>query len=327
MKDEVLELLRDKSLKLHEKFNQAIQLFRKSKYANPIAMRSYNQIGASPEAVRNLCYDLQKMHGITDAEIRSKQLKEEKENETPVVLSEDLLGQIREIDLETADYNKELNPLANELSDVLGIALKNQKKATLVSFIGTFKEKHAEKNTDEVIENIFDDEAKEAKQGLKLRQQYPFLGTEDCPDKLKILVSDKITAFQNVIEARKELFKAKNGEPLPEEEILHICKSAVDNLELNSLIFKELNYYKEHEEILGEHPIFADEVMAREVQEMSDNNAHKVYRNLATYISKENKKLEDAKTAETKAKIQAVIDDHQTRRALIAKKLRLEDEK
>jgi len=55
------------------------------------------------------------------------------------------------------------------------------------------------------------------------------------------------------------------------------------------------------------------------------NKAHQEHKNLATYISKEKKKLEKAKTEASKEKIQAVIDGHVNRRKLIAEKLGLDE--
>jgi len=147
---------------------------------------------------------------------------------------------------------------------------------------------------------------------------------DDCPDKLKILVNDRIRAYHKIEAARAELFKSFEGKKLSGKEALKHCKDAVDNFELNRIIFEELDYYELHQEILGHHPIFKEEVRQREVQEMSLNDAHKALRNIRTYISKEKRNLKNARTEASRTQILEKIKDWEERLKLIAEKIKSE---
>src|SRR5690606_1387694 len=130
----------------------------------------------------------------------------------------------------------------------------------------------------------------EADEKKKLREEFPFLNEKDCPDKFKILVADKFTALKAYEDAHAELQRKKAaGE---EEGLFELGKTSVENFELNQLIYDELNYYKEHKEILGNHPIFADDMLQKQVDGYSTKEAMKRQGNLRSYISRETPKLE-----------------------------------
>ncbi len=100
-----------------------------------------------------------------------------------------------------------------------------------------------------------------------------------------------------------------------------LCKEVVDNFMLNRLIFAEMDYYREHGEILGEHPIFKEEVRQREVDEMSLNDAHRNLRNIRTYISKEKRNLKNARNEASRKKIQEKLKDWEELLKLIETKI------
>lgn len=72
MKNEVLQFLKNLPKTDSEKFNKAFELLRKSKGTNFNQVRVYNMQGASPQNIKNIMYDLKKLHSITDAEVLSK---------------------------------------------------------------------------------------------------------------------------------------------------------------------------------------------------------------------------------------------------------------
>lgn len=325
MKKQLLIILTSVSLQLHEKYNEIMKLLRNSKDINHLQMRTYNQMGATPQSLKVITYDLQQIFKITDKELRETHVAE---NQTDVlkletaVLSKEMAEDLAAFAPENyADYHKQLKPFAAALANELDEELESMKKADLLNYILTKQEQFAQP----VFVNPFTEASADAKAGLKLRVEFPFLADTDCPDKFKILVADKLTAFQAVLANREELFKQADGQTLSDAEMLELVAGAVENFELNAEIYAELNHYQEQGEILGKHPIFAEEVLQREINEMDTNKAHQELRNLATYISKEKKKLESAKTDVTKEKIQAVIDGHETRRTLIAEKLGLDE--
>lgn len=72
MKSEVLQFLKNLPQTDSEKFNKAFELLRKTKGASFQQVRVYNTQGASPQNIKNILYDLKKLHSITDAEVLSK---------------------------------------------------------------------------------------------------------------------------------------------------------------------------------------------------------------------------------------------------------------
>ena len=77
----------------------------------------------------------------------------------------------------------------------------------------------------------------EVRRGIKIREEYPFLFAEDCPNELKVLVANKISAYYKYVEAHKKLFDAAT-----EEELSALCEDIVDNYIDNREIHEELEF-------------------------------------------------------------------------------------
>lgn len=125
----------------------------------------------------------------------------------------------------------------------------------------------------------------------KLREDFAFLSDPDCPNELKILASNKITAYHNYVSGHEKLFDCTS--PI---EQLQAAKFVTENFIENRLIHKELQHYKDHRQILGDHPIFA---MLKRIRELSKLNVieliklkkklqHNIWR-LQSEIDKNNK--------------------------------------
>lgn len=78
MRNDVLQFLKNLPSTDGDKFNKAFELLRNSKGSNHNQVRIYNMQGASPQNIKNILYDLKKLHGISDAEILSKRNTVEK---------------------------------------------------------------------------------------------------------------------------------------------------------------------------------------------------------------------------------------------------------
>ena len=89
------------------------------------------------------------------------------------------------------------------------------------------------------------------------------MGETDCPDELKILIADRITAYYAYIEAHAKLFN-----PQGSDDFALQTKLVIDNYKENRLIFEELNHYKMHRLILGKHPVFDWFKRAQEIRSM-----------------------------------------------------------
>ncbi len=85
----------------------------------------------------------------------------------------------------------------------------------------------------------------------RFRDDFPFLRDSDCPQELKILAADKITAHEHYVRAHDRLFDCTTL-----AECFHTAREAIVNFQENRAIFAELDYYREHRTILGKHRIF-----------------------------------------------------------------------
>lgn len=85
----------------------------------------------------------------------------------------------------------------------------------------------------------------------RFRDDFPFLRDSDCPQELKILAADKITAREHYVRAHDRLFDCTTL-----AECFHTAREAIVNFQENRAIFAELDYYREHRTILGKHRIF-----------------------------------------------------------------------
>lgn len=87
----------------------------------------------------------------------------------------------------------------------------------------------------------------------KLREDYTFLDDPKTPSELKILVSNKITAYNEYKKYHAKLFDCKST-----QEELDVARHLVENYIENYTIHKELHHYRKNKTILGHHPIFEE---------------------------------------------------------------------
>lgn len=141
----------------------------------------------------------------------------------------------------------------------------------------------------------------EEKEGYSLHAQYPFLREKTVPKEFKELINDKITAFVTYKEAHQELFDkvASLAEPqLTELEIYNLAATVVEEFLINQEIKKELDHYRDTKEILGDHEIFADLKLQREVDAIKPEKLQGIYNNLKSQISNTNKKPDSPEKTE-----------------------------
>lgn len=116
----------------------------------------------------------------------------------------------------------------------------------------------------------------------KLRDEFPFLSDPRCPNELKILISDKLTAYHAYVEAHGHLFTAETS-----QEQFEAARNTVENWLENQAIYKELDFFKKHAEILGEHKLFEKMAIIEGFNKLSteglckirDNKNHSIWRN------------------------------------------------
>lgn len=90
-----------------------------------------------------------------------------------------------------------------------------------------------------------------AKPAPKLRDDFPFLNEPNCPAELKILAADKLTAYYNYTNGHEKFFDC-----ITNDDYLKVAKLVVENYIKNRSILREFDHFKNHNQVLGHHPIF-----------------------------------------------------------------------
>ena len=112
-------------------------------------------------------------------------------------------------------------------------------------------------------------ENEDAKTGLKLHEEYPFLAEESTPMEIKALVQDKFNAWRNFATNHAALVEGLE-ENQAQEEIYNLANSALENFQLNADIKKELDFYKEQNKVLGNHPALNNLRIAQEINDLKE---------------------------------------------------------
>lgn len=123
---------------------------------------------------------------------------------------------------------------------------------------------------------------------IKLREEFPFLKSENCPNILKILVSDMLTAYDNYVSAHSDLYNVTN-----EQDSFTVADRLISNYLENREIWEELNHYKQTGKVLGKHAVFQADKRRTELIKMNVPKLIKLRENLEMNIWRNKKKLED----------------------------------
>lgn len=121
---------------------------------------------------------------------------------------------------------------------------------------------------------------------IKLREEFPFLKENNCPDELKILVTDMLSTYDNYFNSHPQLFQASSM-----AELLKTEQFTVMNFLANREIWDEMNYYKINGKILGKHPIFKKNDLDKVISRLSVNELHAKRSNLINGINRINLQL------------------------------------
>ena len=315
-KNAVLELLASHPKAPKARYKVLVEKLKELDGATPSQKRFYNAAMYSPVNLESLEYDLKKLCGITDREVKklvSANKQEVKDLDVIVELPEALKAKLQDLDVENANYNTELKPIAKELSEALGVEPISQKKVDLIAFI---KANFAKGPTAEELATAFTEALsaapEEVKQGLKIRELYPFLNDDDCPDEFHTLTGKMVSAYINWKEGREEL-KALVEAGVSNEEIYAIANKVVADFKLSLDCHDELAYYQEHKQILGKHPIFAEKMLEEAVNALGTVELTKRQKNLRSYISRDQKTFDKMNDGEAKdqfgEKLQAWKDE------------------
>lgn len=205
------------------------------------------QTGYTPGKLEGLIYDVKKHFFITDKEVV---LFEEEEDLPPGVII-------------TGDEGKTDAEILQELEAKETLKKKNDLLAALKI-----------NDNPDVIE------------GMKFRNEYPFLDNPNTPDELKSLVTDKISAYRRYAAVVADILKAESIED-SEAKLYELGKEALSEYEINQDIKAELDFYRDSEgRILGKHEKLKDLRMKQDVYDMSEADLVKNRSNAMKNVSK-----------------------------------------
>lgn len=126
------------------------------------------------------------------------------------------------------------------------------------------------------------EERNQIRRNRSFRNEWHFLSRPECPPQLKALAADKISCWERYTDAHKQLFDCSSL-----EECYQVAFTLIENFKENRQIHEELEYYKQHGNVLGEHRIFEqykrfDELKGKNVIELvglyQKTLPHKIWR-------------------------------------------------
>lgn len=335
-KNKVIKFFQNLPEEKSEQFNEAFALYRGSAGANQNTIRSVNVQGYNARNLDNLLYDLQKLHGITDVEKipsgskGSKKAKESKLKDAFVVTGTLTVEQKEEIiealealtdtdaepeykylfTDEAIDVNwKEYFELQNAEQDLDDSFLKSFAEHLIVKFESSLAASPEDLNNInvEAEQAALLTENQEAKTDITLREEFPFLNDPDCPNELKILVADKMTAYAKYKKGVEFLKQIEDGSATATDaEVSALAKEVTEAFEENQEIYKELNVFKETGVLLGEHPLFTKLALTREVEAMTSEEKIKFKQSSVKYFSDNKSKLATAQKAKDDKAIEKI---------------------
>ncbi len=140
---------------------------------------------------------------------------------------------------------------------------------------------------------------------IRFRERFTFLKSADCPEVLKLLVSDMFASYDAFREAHNRLASLPSDAPI--EETTTLAGTAVEEMLNDRLSWAELEHYQEHHTLLGEHPDVKDYLRWKEYREMSDFDLMQKRKNAASNISKYKAKIEEDTTEEERKKHESAL--------------------
>ncbi len=140
---------------------------------------------------------------------------------------------------------------------------------------------------------------------IRFREKYPFLNSPDCPDVLKILVSDLFTSYDNYKAAHARLQVLADEEA---EAAVADCEKVVSEYLKNREIWDELEYYRDNGAILGKAAKFREMEAVEDYTQLSEIDLMKKLQSANVNESKHRKTVNTAKEkGETNERAEAAL--------------------
>lgn len=277
--------------------------------ANLSIKNMLNKSGKTDYLYKILCYELAKVVGLSEVSYKE-------------MMQKPLMAIVREevnIDINTLDAADIINKIQS--IDVKVLSLKNlqavvkagsiksagKKKQDLVDAVLKFKQ-------EQVISSV----PEKIKKAIRLREEFPFLKSKECPGVLKELVNDMITDYESYVEGHQQL----KDETDP-EMIAALSKSVVEDYLENRQIWEELTHYKETGEFLAKHPLFDWITRKNEIEALKTPDLVNLKDQLENNIPRTKKKIADDPEHKETKKRQERVDQFEKELALVKQLLNL----
>lgn len=154
------------------------------------------------------------------------------------------------------------------------------------------------------------------KESIKLRDQFPFIRSSNCPRVFHLLVADLITAHENFVKQQPLLHKNASESDL---------KNLVANVKANYIekkeIFEELEYYQTNQKILGKHPLFSYLKSEDDIKKLNTIDLTKKIVNLKNSINRNKRKSKTAENDQDKKKYEDLVSQQTNLKTFAEKEL------
>lgn len=131
---------------------------------------------------------------------------------------------------------------------------------------------------------------------IRFRERYPFLNSPECPDVLKVLVSDMFTAYGEYKAAHARLMALGDADSAT---AVTDCEKVVTEYLKNREIWEELDYYHENGTILGKAAKFREMEAVEDLSKLTDVELMAKLQSAQVQESKARKKVEKLKSEGT----------------------------
>ena len=158
-----------------------------------------------------------------------------------------------------------------------------------------------------------------------LHKEFPFLSTKECPAEMHIVTGLLVASWKRYNTLHAELQKATTEESeLSEEELAKLTANTNAEFELNGKLYRELEYYRDNQTVLGEIDELKEYRITQEIATMSVSELVKEQKNAASYLTKQKKELEaEDLSDERKALIESRIAERELRLSHVNTKLNI----
>lgn len=305
-------------LKTHRNFYEGVALYEQFG-VNRMLKAQFRKIGETEAIKKTLFEELRKLAGLSEIEFKS--LKRVAFVAAPIITKSVLSPKVYDDDKLLALANKFCVTVDELVSDefrekVLSSDENAEKAEDLELDLEELQERKDQLSAELDDAKIKYCQVPEAvKKTIRFREDFPFLNAPDCPDELKVLVADMFSAYDKFREAHENMVNMPDNASIADafKEAQTAVESYLDNREM----WDELEYYKEHHEILGKAECLKSLMDKKEISALSDIDLSKQISNSRSNISKAKASLQAAETDEDKVKAETNLSKWEARKALL----------